>query len=247
MPELPEVETTRQGVQSLLLGARVAHLDCRQCRLRWPVPVQEINAALPGSLLQSVQRRAKYLLLGFSQATLLWHLGMSGSLRVLERPSAPQPHDHLDLVFHDGRILRYRDPRRFGALLLCPGVPQSHPLLRDLGPEPLSEAFTATRLLADCQGRRSAIKTRIMDSHVVVGVGNIYAAEALFLAGIRPQRPAGSLVAAEAEALVAAIRTVLTQAIQAGGTTLRDFQGTAGQPGYFAQALQVYGRSGAPC
>ncbi len=246
MPELPEVETSRRGIAPLVSGRQVVAVKVRQARLRWPVPA-ELAAILPGQALQRVYRRGKYLLLAFPQGTLILHLGMSGSLRVLDSASAPGPHDHFDLVFAGGRCLRLRDPRRFGAVLWTEQAPEQHPLLARLGPEPLGPEFSAERLYRlACAGRRP-VKSFVMDSAVVVGVGNIYANEALFLAGIHPQRPCNRISLARYQCLADAIRQVLTRAIEAGGTTLRDFQQEDGRPGYFAQSLQVYGRAGEPC
>ena len=246
MPELPEVETSRRGIAPLVSGRQVAAVKVRQPRLRWPVPA-ELAAILPGQTLQRVHRRGKYLLLAFPQGTLILHLGMSGSLRVLDSASAPGRHDHFDLVFAGGRCLRLRDPRRFGAVLWTEQAPEQHPLLAHLGPEPLGPEFSAERLYRlACAGRRP-VKSFVMDSEVVVGVGNIYANEALFLAGIHPQRPCNRISLARYQCLADAIRQVLGRAIEAGGTTLRDFQQEDGRPGYFAQSLQVYGRAGEPC
>jgi formamidopyrimidine-DNA glycosylase len=243
MPELPEVETTRRGVAPHLLGRTVTAIRVRQPQLRWPVPPLE---HLRGCTVRSVERRSKYLLIGFDHGTLIVHLGMSGSLRIVEPGSPLRLHDHVEIVLGQ-RILRLHDPRRFGAVLWTPEDPLHHPLLRDLGPEPLSAAFDADYLAARVSGRRAAIKGLIMDSRIVVGVGNIYASEALFIAGIHPARAGGRIGRGRLERLVAAIRQVLTDAIERGGTTLRDFVNESGQPGYFAQELRVYGRAGETC
>jgi formamidopyrimidine-DNA glycosylase len=245
MPELPEVETTRRGVAPLLEGRRVTGVVVRDARLRWPVS-PELPALLTGCMLRRVQRRAKYLLFDFGERWLLLHLGMSGSLRVVPSASQAQPHDHLDIRFGK-QCLRLRDPRRFGAAICIEDRPEAHPLLAKLGPEPLSEAFDGDYLFRRSRGRSAAVKSFLMDQHVVVGVGNIYANESLFDAGIRPQRPAGRIARARYEKLAAAVKATLTKAITAGGTTLRDFQQSDGRPGYFRHELQVYDRAGAPC
>jgi formamidopyrimidine-DNA glycosylase len=244
MPELPEVETTRRGIAPYLEGRRIDGVVIRQPQLRWPVP--DLATLLTGHAVQSVERRAKYLLLRFAHGTLLIHLGMSGSLRVIAASTSPRPHDHVDLVF-GGRCLRLHDPRRFGAMLWADGDPLLHPRLCDLGPEPLSDAFNADWLAARTRGRKAAIKTVLMDGHVVVGVGNIYATEALFHAGIHPARAAGRVSRVRLQQLVAEVKQVLGHAIERGGTTLRDFLNESGEPGYFAQELYVYGRAGQPC
>lgn len=246
MPELPEVETTRRGLAPLLLGRRVIAVTVREARLRWPV-TPALSQMLPEQVFRSVQRRAKYLLLGTDAGTVIAHLGMSGSLRVVSGNIPPAPHEHVDIAMDDGRVLRLRDPRRFGAMLWDTGDPLLHPLLRSLGPEPLSGGFHAGHLADAARGRRSAVKNLIMDAHVVAGVGNIYASEALFLAGIHPARAAGRISAVRYQGLVQSIRNVLAAAIDAGGTTLRDFLNSDGEPGYFAQRLHVYGRAGQAC
>jgi len=244
MPELPEVETTRRGIEPHLLGQRIGGAIVRQPRLRWPVP--DLARLLTGHRVRAVERRAKYLLVRFDHGTLIIHLGMSGSLRVLPADSAPRPHDHVDLLF-GRRCLRLHDPRRFGALLWAEGDPLAHPRLRDLGPEPLSAAFNGAYLHAAACRRRVAIKSLLMDGKVVVGVGNIYATEALFRAGIHPQRTSHRISRARLERLAQEVKTVLRYAIGRGGTTLRDFLNESGEPGYFAQELEVYGRAGEPC
>ncbi len=245
MPELPEVETTRRGIAPHLEGRRVVAVHVRQPRLRRPVP-PTLAERLTGAPLQAVTRRAKYLLFRFPHGTLLLHLGMSGSLRVLEAPPPPGPHDHLDLVFEAGRTLRLHDPRRFG-MVDWVEADAIHPWLRDLGPEPLDAAFDGDWLARRARGRRQAVKPFIMDARVVVGVGNIYASEALFRAGIHPRRAAGRISPARYRRLAEAIAAVLREAIAAGGTTLREFPSAEGRPGYLAQRLAVYGRAGAPC
>lgn len=245
MPELPEVETTRRGIEPHVLGRRVKAVIVREPRLRWPVP--EALQACAGRTVKTLGRRGKYLLLGFSNGTLIIHLGMSGSLRIARADEPPGFHDHVDLVLAGGTCLRYCDPRRFGAWLWTEQAPERHPLLAHLGPEPLTAAFNTDYLMAQARGRKTAVKSFLMDSHVVVGVGNIYANEALFLAGIHPRRSAGRISAARYEKLVQAVKRVLADAIAAGGTTLRDFVGGDGKPGYFQQTLRVYGRGGQPC
>jgi formamidopyrimidine-DNA glycosylase len=247
MPELPEVETTRRGIAPHLSGRRVAAVVVREPRLRWRVPAS-LAKVLPGQTLHTVDRRGKYLLLRADTGTVLIHLGMSGSLRVMPATVPPEPHDHVDLVLDNGDCLRLRDPRRFGCVLWVAGPhPEHHPLLVDLGPEPLSDAFTGAYLYQRARGRKAAVKSFIMDARVVVGVGNIYANEALFQAGIHPHRPAGRISRERYEALARAIKTTLEDAIRAGGTTLRDFYGSDGEAGYFALQLNVYGKDGQPC
>lgn len=246
MPELPEVETTRRGIEPHLKGKRVSGVVIRQPQLRWPIPA-ELPGLLKGRKVLGVGRRGKYLLFAFSHGSLLIHLGMSGSLRILHSTTPPRKHDHFDLLLSGGICLRLRDPRRFGAVLWTAEPAERHTLLASLGPEPLGESFDGTYLHRQGTGRRTAVKNLIMDSHVVVGVGNIYASESLFRAGIHPLRASNRISAARYEGLVQAIRQVLQEAITQGGTTLRDFQREDGRPGYFAQALQVYGRSGEPC
>ncbi len=244
MPELPEVETSRRGIEPHLLGRTLSGVVVRQPRLRWPVPAG-LAQELPGARVLAVGRRAKYLLLRLDRGTLIIHLGMSGSLRVLPATTPPGRHDHWDLLF-GAHCLRLRDPRRFGALLWTREAPERHPLLRHLGPEPLSDAFHGDWLYQVARRRRGAVKPFVMDGRVVVGVGNIYANEALFAAGIHPQRPCHRISAARYRALAGQIKQILDHAIRQGGTTLRDFQREDGRPGYFAQELAVYGRAGAP-
>jgi len=245
MPELPEVETTRRGVAPYCSGVRVQRLVVREPRLRWLVPKQ-LPLRLQGQVIDAVERRAKYLLFQTSAGTLLVHLGMSGSLRVVSPEQSPGKHDHIDIQLHTGACLRYNDPRRFGCFLWLEPAEQ-HPLLQELGPEPLSAEFDGDMLYRRSRGRRVPVKSFIMNGQVVVGVGNIYANEALFLAGIDPRRSAGRISAARYKVLADCIKQVLTSAIEQGGTTLRDFVGGDGKPGYFAQRLYVYGRGGSPC
>ena len=250
MPELPEVETTRRGVAPALVGKRVVAVHVYDRRLRWPVPAG-LERALEGRTLAGVDRRSKYLLFRFAGAlatdTLLVHLGMTGSLRVYKRAPARKPHDHVDIVFDGKLTLRYRDPRRFGTMLWIEGDAATHPLIAPLGAEPFSTAFDAGMLHRGTRGRRVAIKLALMDNKLVVGVGNIYANEALFRAGIRPTKAAGRLSRERLAALVDAVRSTLADAIAAGGSTLRDYVGSGGDPGAFQLGYAVYGREGAPC
>ncbi|MGM0982845.1 MAG: bifunctional DNA-formamidopyrimidine glycosylase/DNA-(apurinic or apyrimidinic site) lyase [Pseudomonadota bacterium] len=249
MPELPEVETTRRGIAPYVEGREIVEVIVRQASLRVPVP-QDLVERLIGARIGELARRAKYLLVpleGEAPGTLIWHLGMSGSLRIARLGELPKKHDHLDLVLDDGAILRYHDPRRFGFVDWLAGSTEQDARLARLGPEPLSEAFDGERLFARSRGRRLAVKPFLMDNAVVVGVGNIYAAEALFLAGIDPRRAAGRISRERFDRLAAAVREVLAAAITQGGTTLRDFVGGTGEPGYFKQRLNVYGRDGQPC
>ncbi|MEW8027011.1 MAG: bifunctional DNA-formamidopyrimidine glycosylase/DNA-(apurinic or apyrimidinic site) lyase [Candidatus Thiodiazotropha sp.] len=246
MPELPEVETTRRGIAPHINGQRIRQVTIHEPRLRWPIP-QELPRILKGRKLLSVDRRGKYLLLAFHHGTLIIHLGMSGSLRIVKAETAVQKHDHFDLQLCNGLQLRLRDPRRFGAVLWTDQPATDHPLLADLGPEPLGDQFNGDFLFARGRARRIAIKQLIMDSRTVVGIGNIYASESLFRAAIHPTRPSNRISHRRYLILAEAIRNVLREAISQGGTTLRDFLNEDGNPGYFALSLQVYGRSGEPC
>jgi formamidopyrimidine-DNA glycosylase len=246
VPELPEVETTRRGIAPHLTGHTLREILVRERRLRWPVP-EGLETLLRGQQVRDVQRRAKYLLIGFEHGTLIAHLGMSGSLRLVEPGTALQKHDHVDIRLDSGLSLRLHDPRRFGALLWTEENPELHPLLASLGPEPLGEEFDGEYLYQALHRRKQAIKTAIMDGHVVVGVGNIYANEALFLAGIDPRRACNRISRERLVKLGGYIREVLAAAIAQGGTTLRDFVNPQGRPGYFRQTLNVYGRAGEPC
>lgn len=246
MPELPEVETTRRGIEPHLMGKTLTGVVVSNPRLRWPVP-RQLNRSVTGQTIQSLQRRGKYLLLGLPSGTVIIHLGMSGSLRVLDCNIPRQKHDHVDFVFQDGQCLRLRDPRRFGAVLYTRKDPLQHKLLADLGPEPLERDFSGNYLFRQSRGKKVAVKLFIMNSKIVVGVGNIYANEALFLAGIHPKRSAGRLSAERYVRLAQAIKSVLRAAIKAGGTTLRDFTAEDGRPGYFQQKLHVYGKASEPC
>lgn len=246
MPELPEVETTRRGIAPHLEGRQIVAVTVRHPRLRWPVPV-DLPQRLVGQRIASVERRAKYLWLPFPDGTLLLHLGMSGSLRIIDAAEPAAIHDHLDIALDSGRALRLTDPRRFGAALWVEGDIHAHALLAGLGPEPLTEAFSGEYLFARSRGRRAPVKSFLMDGRIVVGVGNIYANEALFAAGIRPDRAAGRISRARYERLVTEAKRVLARSIEQGGTTLRDFVGGDGKPGYFKQQLFVYGRGEQPC
>lgn len=245
MPELPEVETTRRGIEPHVVGQRVRRVIVRDARLRWPVP-EDLDVRLSGQRIEAVERRAKYLLIKAESGTLIGHLGMSGSLRMVPADQPPAKHEHVDIELESGLSLRYTDPRRFGALLWTQD-PLAHVLLSKLGPEPLTTAFDGGRLFELSRGRSMAVKPFIMDNAVVVGVGNIYAAEALFAAGIDPRRAAGSISRARYDRLAEEIKKVLARSIESGGTTLRDFIGGDGAPGYFKQELFVYGRKGEFC
>jgi len=246
VPELPEVETTRRGIEPHVLGRRVVALAVHEPRLRWRVDAA-MPAAVAGQRVSGVRRRAKYLLIDLERGSLLLHLGMSGSLRVMPGDTPRLTHDHVDLLLDSGQTLRFNDPRRFGSLHWLTEDPARHPLLRDLAPEPLGDDFDAAYLHRVSRGRRVAIKQLVMNSQLVVGVGNIYASEALFRAGVRPGRAARSLTRDECARLVKAIRAVLAMAIRFGGTTLRDYVGADGRPGYFRRKLYVYERGGEPC
>ena len=245
MPELPEVETTLRGVAPHSVGRKVSELKVRNRSMRWPVPAG-IEAELKNKKLADIERRGKYLLFKFTHGTAILHLGMSGSLRVMPTNSTPEKHDHIDICFGE-RCLRFNDPRRFGCFLWTPEPSESHDLIQHLGPEPLSDDFNAEYLFSKSRKRKQNIKTFIMDAKVVVGVGNIYANEALFESGIHPLKAAGKLSKAKSEQLSENIKNILQNAITRGGTTLRDFVGGDGKPGYFAQELKVYGHGGEPC
>jgi formamidopyrimidine-DNA glycosylase len=244
MPELPEVEVTRRGLEPRLVGQRIGAVAVREPRLRWRVPA--VVRRLGGREVRAVKRRGKYLLLDCGDGHLIVHLGMSGSLRLVEPGTAPGKHDHVDLTIGE-RMLRLRDPRRFGALLWTSDPLEDHPLLRHLGIEPLSRALDARRLHALTRASRVAIKTFLMDGRRVVGVGNIYASESLFLAGIDPRTPARRIPLEKCAKLAAAIKATLKSAIRAGGSTLRDFVGSDGAEGYFQRRAWVYDREGKSC
>lgn len=246
MPELPEVETTCRGIAPWVEGQQITSVLVRNASLRWPIP-DTLAPTLKGRRIKGISRRGKYLLLDVGSGQVLVHLGMSGSLRIVDAAAEVRKHDHVDVCLGSGKILRYHDPRRFGCVLWLEGEPQLHPLLAELGPEPLSADFSAEYLFKLSRKRQTPVKHFLMDSHVVVGVGNIYANEALFLAGILPTRKAGEVSKKQYVALVDVIKAVLLRAISSGGTTLRDFVGGDGKPGYFKQQLHVYGRGGEPC
>ena len=246
MPELPEVETTRRGIEPHLRGRRVTAVHVHDQRLRWPV-TPGLDASLRGQRVLAVERRAKYLLLRFKTGTLIMHLGMSGNLRVLPSGTALLKHDHFELLLDSKFVLRLNDPRRFGSCLYTTDDPARHPLLRDLAPEPLEHGFDGAYLHRVTRRRRVAIKLLLLNGRLITGVGNIYASEALFRARIRPRRAARTLTSADCARLAASIRRVLTAAIRVGGTTLRDYVGADGNPGYFRQQLYVYERAGLPC
>lgn len=245
MPELPEVETTRRGIAPYVEGHRVTGVVLRRPDLRWPIP-PEISSLLPGQVIDAVERRAKYLLLQTGVGTALLHLGMSGMLRVLPATTPIGKHDHVDIAFDSGQVLRFTDPRRFGALLWqMPG--ETHELLEGIGPEPLTDAFDGDLLWRMSRGRSASVKTFLMDNAIVVGVGNIYASEALFAAGIDPRRAAGKVSRVRYVKLAGEVKRILAHAIMRGGTTLRDFLAPDGAPGYFYQELFTYGRAGEAC
>ena len=246
MPELPEVETTRRGVAPYVERQKVTGVRIYDRRLRWPVP-RGLTQRLIGQVVDRIDRRSKYLLFRTARGTLIVHLGMTGSLRVFSKPPPRQLHDHVDLEFESGIVLRYRDPRRFGAMLWSPRSARDHPLLAGLGPEPFEPGFNAEYLFRATRRRRAAIKLALMDNRLVVGVGNIYASEALFRAGIRPTRAAGRVSRKRYAALVEAVRDTLSDAIAKGGSTLRDYVDVLGAPGYFQLNYNVYDRAGEPC
>ncbi len=245
MPELPEVETTRRGVAPHVVGRSITAVEVRERRLRWPVP-RSVDR-LAGERVVDLSRRAKYLLFDVGSGTVIMHLGMSGSLRLVEGGAQWRKHDHISFHMDSGRELRFHDPRRFGCVLFCKGDPGKHRLIRDLGPEPLSQDFNVDYLVERAAGKTVAIKQFVMNAQVVVGVGNIYASEALFMSGIHPKRAAGRVARARLGKLVTAIREVLGRSIEMGGTTLRDFLHEDGKPGYFRQSLRVYGREDEAC
>jgi formamidopyrimidine-DNA glycosylase len=246
MPELPEVETIRRGIEPHIIGCQVGKVIVRETRLRWPMP-SSLPRQLAGQSFLTAQRRGKYLLLGCIQGTLIFHFGMSGSLHMLPAGASPGKHDHLDIILNSGNCLRFNDPRRFGSVLWTQENPLHHPLLHSLGPEPFDSSFDGFYLSQKAQGRRVPVKAFIMSNQVVVGIGNIYANEALFRAKIDPRRPAGRIGATAYRQLAEAIKSVLNDALQAGGTTLRNFSASDGKLGYFVQQLQVYGRAAQPC
>ncbi len=246
MPELPEVETIRRGIEPHLVGRTIERVVVRERRMRWPIP-RGFERKLAGRRIRAVGRRGKYLILDLGGDQLILHLGMSGRLLLLEQGHPLRKHDHLDFELSGGLLLRLNDARRFGAALLWPASQASHALLKHLGPEPFADEFSAQYLFGLSRRRSAPVKNFLMDGRVVVGVGNIYAVESLFRAGIRPMRAAGRVTAAECARLVTAVRKVLSDAIDAGGTSFRDYRNSSGEPGYFAQKLSVYDRGGEPC
>jgi formamidopyrimidine-DNA glycosylase len=246
MPELPEVETSCRGIEPHMLNKRIKKVTIRQHKLRWPIP-KDLPALAENQKVTRIYRRAKYIVLQLENGNIIIHLGMSGSLRICTARTAPEKHDHIDIQLSNNKILRLRDPRKFGCVLWQGKDLDQHRLIKPLGPEPLEDDFTAEYLHKKSLKRQCSIKALIMNSHIVVGVGNIYASEALFRAGINPKRKAGNISLPRMRKLVDAIRLTLSLAIKEGGTTLKDFSGIDGQPGYFAQKLLVYGRTGDAC
>ncbi len=246
MPELPEVETTKRGIAPHLLGQRILATHVYQPKLRWPVD-HDLAQSLLNQAAINIERRAKYILIHFGHGSLIVHLGMSGSLRLVERSTPRLKHDHIEWELANGLNLRLHDPRRFGAVLWTAAPTENHPLLTQLGIEPLDAAFSGERLYALLHARKTAVKPALMNARLVVGIGNIYANEALFLAGIDPRRACNTLSLDDCTSLVGHIKNLLEQSILQGGTTLRDFISPEGRPGYFQQTLNVYGRSGEPC
>jgi len=247
MPELPEVETTRRGIAEHITDQTISSIRVNNPNLRWPVPTREMQSLLPGHKVLSVKRRAKYLLLDCEVGVIIIHLGMSGSLRILDQSAAVTKHEHVEILFENGKVLRLRDPRRFGSVLWTNKPLDDHRLFASLGPEPLGVEFNAEYFFSKTRHRRCSIKNLIMNANIVVGVGNIYASEALFHAGIRPGKAASGLSKKSSHRLVTEIKRVLSNAIDAGGTTLKDFTNSEGEAGYFSQSLSVYGRDGEKC
>lgn len=245
MPELPEVETSRRGIEPHLLNKTIKNIEIRQHKLRWPIP-EDLASLATGKKIREVCRRAKYIYLKLDNGSIIIHLGMSGSLRICEKNTPPEKHDHIDICVSN-KILRLRDPRKFGCVLWSPADINEHKLIKALGPEPLTTEFNANYLHQKSNKRQCSIKALIMNSHIVVGIGNIYASESLFRAGINPKRKAGNISLKRLQLLVDAIKQILAEAIKQGGTTLRDFTSESGQPGYFAQKLLVYGKTGESC
>jgi len=246
MPELPEVETTRRGLVPHVVGGRIRDVVVRNRNLRWPIP-RDLGRRLKGAEVTGIRRRGKYLLFDCVKGHLLVHLGMSGKLSVVPDDRPPQPHDHVDVRLEGRGTMRYTDPRRFGAMLWLESPAEAHALLKGLGLEPLDAGFTGAALRARARGRSVSVKQFLMNGRIVTGVGNIYASEALFEAGVRPTRGAGSLALARWDRLAQAVRSTLERALVAGGTTLRDFASADGRPGYFQHEFAVYGREGKPC
>lgn len=245
MPELPEVETTLRGISPHIAQQTITKIIVRQPSLRWPVDPN--TTTLQGAQITQLIRRAKYIIMGTNKGSLIWHLGMSGSMRILLQDSPAEKHDHIDVILNNGCILRYNDPRRFGACIFTTSDPLQHKLLSKLGPEPLHDDFNGDYLYAISRGKNTAIKSFIMDSHIVCGVGNIYACESLFHSQIHPTRKAGKIAKQRYINLANQIKDILSRSIQQGGTTLKDFTQSDGKPGYFKQQLSVYGRKGLAC
>ena len=246
MPELPEVETTCRGINPYVVDNEIKKVIVRERRLRWPID-KKFEKYLTGQSFSSIERRAKYLLFNSNKGTMILHLGMSGSLRIITDNTAAEKHDHVDIIFADDKCLRFHDPRRFGSIHFTTNDPNQHKLLKSLGPEPLSKDFNTEYLFKLSRNKNQAVKNFIMDSHIVVGVGNIYASESLFAAGIRPSLRANRVSLQRYELLVKEIKQVLMKAIKKGGTTLRDFVNGEGKPGYFRHELKVYGREQEEC
>ena len=246
MPELPEVETTLRGIEPHVLNLPIERISIRESKLRWKVPKKDLEENLLGNYFSSIKRRAKYLILNSKKGSQLIHLGMSGSLRILFEEVKPQKHDHIDIVFKNNCLLRFTDPRKFGSFLWSKD-PEVHPLLKDLGPEPLGNSFSGEYLFQVSRKRKVPLKNFIMNAKVLAGVGNIYASEALFLAGIRPQKRAGTISSKQYDLLAFSIKELLQNSIDKGGTTLKDFVGSDNKPGYFKNELMVYGRAGKAC
>jgi formamidopyrimidine-DNA glycosylase len=246
MPELPEVETTVRGISPHMLKQTISSVIVRHPLLRWPIPA-DIDSILRGKIIKTISRRGKYILFGFETGTLILHLGMSGRVRILDKPTSPEKHDHVDICLNNQSYLRLSDPRRFGALLWTASPAEIHPLLSKMGIEPLLKEFNGDYLFQLSRKKKTPVKSFIMDSHIVTGVGNIYATEALFHASIYPNKPAGNISKLDYISLVRAIKLILKNAIAKGGTTLKDFKQSDGNPGYFSIQLKVYGKNGEPC
>ena len=247
VPELPEVESTLQGISPYLVNNTTKNCIVRAPKLRWPIP-SNLKTMISGKKIKSISRRGKYILFEFATGTMIMHLGMSGHVRVFtDGAPKPQKHDHFDMIMQDGCVLRYNDPRRFGSILFTKEAINEHKLLRDIGPEPLEKEFSAKYLLSRCEKSKRPIKTLIMDSHVVPGVGNIYANESLFSANISPLATSSTLSLEQCQKLCKSIKSILKKSIKLGGTTLKDFTSADGKPGYFAQELLVYGKEDQSC
>lgn len=246
MPELPEVETTLRGIKPYLKGEKIIDVVVRKHQLRWPIPAR-IKEYLLNQIILDFERRGKYLFIRTTNGSIIIHLGMSGTLRVLSQHLPPNKHDHIDIIFSNHMLLRFTDPRRFGAFLWIADEPSLHPLIKNLGVEPLSKEFSGTYLYEQAKNRSIAVKSFIMNSKIVTGIGNIYAAESLFAAGIHPDKKAKLIAKKQYDVLANSIKIILKHAIKKGGTTLKDFLHSKGQPGYFSTELKVYGREGLPC